>query len=117
MAAPGQIRTETLAELRAARRAMSTAPFLMALASQPEDVREQAAIKLLNAELAIRSLETAELGAIRDRLIENEAGLIAGIAQLRQARENLAKVAKVLSALGEVLGVVAKVVKFAAIGL
>jgi hypothetical protein len=117
MATPGELRTRTLRELRAARKDMTSAIFLISLESQPEQRRKEAALKLLDTERAILALGNEELAEIRDVLLENETELLEGIAELGKARKRLSQVAKVLDAVGGVLTTVAKVAKFAATGI
>jgi len=112
MAAPSETRTETLKILRAARKDLSSAPWLLHLKRQPPEVRTEAAIKVLDTEQAILALGNAELASIRDKLIENEKDLREGKEALEEARKKLNRVKTMLSKLGAVLGTVGKVVKF-----
>lgn len=113
MATPGELRSQTLRELRAARKNMASAVFQMALRKEPPKVQRDAALKQLATQQAILALENAELAEIRDDLVANEAELLKGIAALGKAREKLTKVAKVLDALGAALATVTKIAKFA----
>lgn len=103
-----------LKELRATRMDMHSASWILAVTEQPDEVRREAAIRALDVQAAILELENAELEAIRDKLINNEPGLRAGIAGLSKARERLENVQDVLQKIATVLEVVGKVVVFVA---
>lgn len=112
MTSPSENRKETLRVLRATRREMSAAPFLLRMSRQPIEVRKDAAVKRLDVEQAILALGNAELGSIRDKLIENEQELVEGREALEGALEQLNRVKSFLTTLSTVLGTVGKVVKF-----
>ncbi len=116
MPAPGELKSMTLKELRAARKDMLSGPWRLAIKAQPAEVRRAAALRFLDVEQAILELENAALADIRDKLAANEAALIAGTKALAKARQNLAKVQAVLEALGTLLTVAAKIAKFVATG-
>jgi len=109
MPTPAELRNATISELRAARKAMVDPEFLLALEGKSEAVKKDAAAKMLAIELARLKLENAALTAIKDELKKNEAELLEGMKGLKKAQDNLANVAKVLTAIGQVLGVVVKV--------
>ena len=117
MATPAETRKDTLKELRATRKAMMSAGWLIALEGKPVEVRRDAAHKLQDVALAILRLENAKLREVRDQLIDNEVDLRRGRESLARARVNLSRVQTVLNAVGKLLGVVAKVAKFAATGI
>lgn len=112
MATPAEIRKRTLQELRATRKDMASAKFLLSLRGQPPKVKTSAAIKALQVELAILELENAALAEIRDKLIRNEVALKTGVRKLAKARRTLTKVKGMLSAVGKLLTTVAKIVNF-----
>jgi hypothetical protein len=114
MPAPSELKDMTLKELRAARKAMLSGPWKVFIQKQPLEVRRDAAHKAVDIEQAILELENADLAAIRDKLVENENDLLAGVKALAKARQNLAKVQVVLEALGTLLAIAAKVAKFVA---
>jgi hypothetical protein len=114
MPAPSELKDMTLKELRAARKAMLSGPWKVFIQKQPLEVRREAAHKAVDIEQAILELENADLAAIRDKLVENEDDLLAGVKALAKARQNLAKVQVVLEALGTLLAIAAKVAKFVA---
>jgi hypothetical protein len=116
MPAPGELKSMTLKELRAARKDMLSGPWKISIKAEPPDVRRAAALRFLDIEQAILELENAALADIRDKLAENEAALLAGTKALAKARQNLAKVQAVLEAIGTLLAVAAKVAKFVATG-
>jgi hypothetical protein len=113
--APFEIRDETLKELRAMRGAMMSAPWILAMRNEPEEVRRDAALRLFEIQQAILELENTALAKFRDRLVENEAALRAGRTDLEAARQNLTQVQDVLRTVGEFLGIVARVVAFVAV--
>lgn len=117
MTAPGELKSMTLKELRAARKDMSSGPWKVSMQKQPPDVRRTAALRLADIEQAILSLGNAELAVIRDKLVANENDLLAGTGALARARANLARVQAYLEAAGQLLVIVAKVAKFVATGL
>jgi hypothetical protein len=79
------------------------------LSSEPDDVKQNAASALLGVQSAIRTLENAQLANLRDKLVENEADLRAGIDDLNDAKDRLEQVQSVLAGVGKVLVVVTKV--------
>jgi predicted urease superfamily metal-dependent hydrolase len=103
---------ETLKELRATRKATDSAAWELAVGRESEGVQDAARARAIDVETAIRELENAELVAIRDKLIDNESSLRAGIARLSRARERLENVQDVLEKVAKVLEVVGKVVVF-----
>lgn len=111
---PGKIRKETLKELRATRKSMTSAAWLLSIQKQPIEVRRDAALKLLDVEQAILALGNATLSDIRDQLVENEVELLKGRQRLEKARVRLTRVKGVLKAVGDFLAVVGKAVKFVA---
>src|SRR5262245_15022882 len=113
MPTPVELQDMTLAQLRQVREDMMSAEWDLSMSGQPPAVKTAAAKKLVNVERAILALENADLAAIRDRLIANEADLLAGAEALSKARQNLAKVQQVLEAVGVLLSIAAKVAKFA----
>jgi len=111
---PAENRKETLKQLRAARKSMISKAWLLSLKDQPEKVRREAAVELLNIEQAILELSNTTLSDIRDKLVENKADLLKGRENLEEALARLTCVKTVLKAVGDVLVVVGKVVKFVA---
>lgn len=111
---PGNIKNETLKNLRQTRKEMMSAPWLDAINPKPVEIRREAALKLFDINNAIHELQNANLNQIRNNLIANEANLLAGTANLGQALSNLNQVKEVLNTTDKFLNVVAKVVKFVA---
>lgn len=109
MPTPAELRDAAIGELRAARKAMADPEFLLALEEEPVAVKKDAAAKMLAIELEKLKLENASLAAIKEELKANEAELLDGIKNLKKAQDNLANVAKILTAIGRVLGIVVKV--------
>lgn len=110
---PGEIRNETLRELRAMRVTMHALEWDMALDGQPEAVQKKAALERLNVGKAILALENTQLAEIRDGLKQNEAALLAGISSLSDKKGNLKKIKDTLVILDKVLTTLAKVLEFA----
>lgn len=115
MATPAELRDAALKELRATRKAMLSTEWELALEGQSADAQKAAGVAQLNVGKAIRALENTALFEFRDKLAENENALTAGIADLKAARETLTKVKKALQAIDKVLGVLLRVVQFAAL--
>ena len=107
---PSALRNMTLKELRAARRAMLSAPWTLGLEAADEETRAAAGMELLRVHHAILKLENERLTEIRDALLVNESELVEGTESLSDALHDLSHVEKVLGAVSEVLGVVGKVV-------
>ena len=112
---PGEIRDQTLKELRATRSTMQSLAWDLALDGKPEDVQRTAALERLNVGKAILALGNAQLIEIRDALKENEAALLEGIASLAKKKVNLKKIDDTLEVLSTVLNTLAKVLQFARI--
>lgn len=107
---PSALKSLTLQQLRATRKAMFSAAWMLALQGADAAARTEAAQQMLSVNHAIISLENQQLAAIRDPLIANEPALVAGTEALTQALRDLRKVGDVLNAVRGVLGVVGKIV-------
>jgi len=107
---PSDLESMTLKQLRAARKAMFSAQWMIALQGADPTTKSDAAHQMLAVNHAIMVMENKELADIRDQLIANEAALTAGSQQLSQALEDLSKIKNVLSAITGFLGVVGKIV-------
>jgi hypothetical protein len=107
---PSALRNEALRQLRAARLAMLSARWTLKLAKVDAETRSQAALRLLEINHAILTLENEELSEIRDELIENEEDLLAGTEALGDALKDLDRVKGVLNAVSGVLRVLGKVI-------
>ena len=110
---PGEIRNETLRELRALRSTMHALEWDLALDAQPEALQRKAALERLNVGKAILALENVQLVEIRDALKENETALLEGISSLADKKGNLKKIKDTLVILDKVLTTLAKVLEFA----
>ncbi len=117
MSPQARIKQQTLSELRATRRDMMSATWLIALASKPPKVRREAALRLNDVQMAILALENAKLRDIADQLKDNEQALRQGRESLARARETLTRVQTVLTAVGRLLDLVAQVAQFVATGI
>ena len=100
----------TLKELRATRLDMMSTEWFLAIENKDDDTKADAAKNLLQTQHAIRKLENTQLADIRDKLIENETDLQAGIDNLESKRENLNRVKSVLSAVTGLLGIVGRII-------
>jgi hypothetical protein len=107
---PSDIESMTLKQLRATRKAMFSAQWMLSLQSADAATQSDAAHQMLAVNHAIVTLENQQLADIRDQLIANEAALTTGAQDLSQALADLSKVKNVLSAVTGFLGVVGKVV-------
>ena len=111
---PSTLLQQSLTTLRATRKDIASAAFRLNLGKKPIEDQRNAALHAHDVENAILALQSADLANIRDKLVANEAELIAGINDLNRARANLAKVEAVIGAAGRFLDVLSKVVTFAA---
>jgi len=107
---PSSLRKMILKELRAARRAMLSAQWMLHLEAGDAEARTAAGRELLRVHHTILRLENEQLTEIRDALQENEGDLVAGTRSLGEALDDLSRVGDVLGAVGEVLGVVGRVI-------
>ncbi len=107
---PSEIRNQSLKQLRQTFLKMTSAEWDLALEGKPEEVVTQAAKRLLTVQRARLRLQNAQLGRIRDKLIENEIALKEGRQQVSEALKNLQEVENILDAVSSFLGVVARVV-------
>ncbi len=107
---PSSLRNKTLRELRQTIRAMMSPEWDVALTGASEEELNKAARTLLAAQRARLRLQNATLAEIRDRLIEHETALRAGIESLDEALEDLEDVKRVLGAAAAVLAAVGRVI-------
>lgn len=107
---PSDIQSMTLKQLRATRKTMFSAQWMIALQGADAATQSDAAHQMLAVNHAIVTLENKQLSDIRDQLVANEADLTSGAQELSQALTDLAKVKNVLSAITGFLGVVGKIV-------
>ena len=110
MAYPGSIRNYTVKSLQKAVVAMSSPEWEMALLDASEEEQHLAALERQRTNTARLELETAQLEAIRDKLLANEADLKQGRRDVADALADLQKVEAVLSAVTSFIDTVAKVV-------
>lgn len=107
---PSGLRDMTLKELRAARRAMLSAPWTLSLETADEETQAAAGKELLRVHHAILKLENEQLSGIRDALLDNETDLIASTESLSEALDDLSRAEDVLHAVSKALSVVGRVV-------
>ena len=111
MSGPVQIKAESLSTLRATRRAMSSARWLMIMKKRSLEERREAAFKRMAAEQMILTLGNVNLTEIRTKLKGNETELSEARAALIKAREKLNYVRAMLAAVTRMLDVLSRVVK------
>ena len=108
--AASALRTETLADLRAARQAMLRPEFLAALEREPAERRREAGHQLLRVQLAYTRLREAELSDIRRALNDNGEALRVAAAGLREAMTRLHETEALAAAAAGLLKVVGSIV-------
>lgn len=106
---PSDIRSMTLKQLRATRKAMFSAQWMLSLQTADATARTTAAQQMLAVNHAIVTLENSQLNDIRQQLIDNETDLTNAAQTLSDALTDLSKVNTVLSAITGFLGIVGKV--------
>ena len=116
MSGPVQIKRESLSTLRATRRSMSSARWLMIMKKRSLEERREAALKRLAVEQMILTLGNENLTGISAQLKENENELNEARAALIKAREKLNYVKAMLGAVTRMLDILSQVIK-APVGL
>ncbi|MBT2246826.1 hypothetical protein JQK15_25305 [Sphingobium sp. BHU LFT2] len=104
------IREEALATLEEARAKLHAWRFLKALRRAPDEQRAEAATRMLDVALARQTLAAAILSEIVDELEKQEDDLKLATEALDDAVKDLNRVKPVLDAIGQLLGVVGKIV-------
>lgn len=107
---PSDIELMTLQQLRATRKAMFSAQWMLSLQDADPATKAAAARQMLMVNHVIMVMENKDLSEIRDQLVANEAALSVGAQALSQALAELGKVKNVLSAVTGFLGTVGRVV-------
>lgn len=107
---PSDLESMTLKQLRATRKSMFGAEWMLSLMDADAATRSAAAHQMLAVNHAIVVMENKELSEIRDQLIANEDALIDGTQTLSDALEDLSQVQVVLTAVTGFLGIVGRVV-------
>ncbi len=107
---PSDLESLTLKQLRATRKAMFSAQWMIALQGADASTRSDAAHQMLAVNHAIVVLENKQLTEIRDQLIANETDLTAGAQSLSKALTRLTQVKNVLTAISGFLGIVGRIV-------
>ena len=108
--APFEIRNSSLRALRATRKSMLSARWVLALEDEDDQTRAQAALHMLRVNHAIFKLESAQLGQIRDALLANEDELVEGTEGLREALQHLERVKSILTTITGFLNIVGRVI-------
>lgn len=110
MATPGETRDQLIRDLRDARTALMSPDWLTMIREAPKPQKQAAADNLMKVQLALLDLENQALATFRDDLIANEAAIAKSTANMQKAITKLESTAKVLKALTDFLGTVARVV-------
>jgi hypothetical protein len=110
MATPAETRDQLIKDLRATRTQLTSPEWLTMIRAAPKPQRQAASDNLLNVQLAILDLENEALASFRDDLVANEAAIAQASEQVRTVLARLDSVAKVLTAVSKLIGVVARVV-------
>jgi ABC-type transporter Mla subunit MlaD len=110
MSTPGQLRDQSLKDLRAARAAMNTAEWLLGLNALSPNERRSAALCKIDTHHMIVELENAKLAEIADALKANGADIGTStqnmrnqLAQLNQVRAVIDGISRVLQVLGRII--------------
>ena len=109
MATPAQTRNQLISDLRATRTALMSPEWLTMLQDAPKQ-KQAAAERLMDVQFALLNLENEALASFRDELMENEAAIAQSTQKLRDALDRLHSVAQVLTAVGNVLRLVGRIV-------
>jgi len=109
--APYEIRDMTLKELREARKAMVSWEYYKALKHLSAEKQQESKILLADIIYALEEMRTTEWQSIREKLLLNEAELVAGSESLDKALQNLKKIEKVMAIAANFLSVVGRVIK------
>jgi ABC-type phosphate transport system auxiliary subunit len=107
---PGEIRSETLKQLRQTLLIMLSPEWDVALQGKSKKLVTQASVELLRVQRARLQLANAELSEIRDDLIANEADLEKARDRLVTALDGLQRTKNVVNAVSAFVDVVTKVV-------
>lgn len=110
MPTPGENRDQLIRDLRATRTQLMSAEWLSMIREAPKPQKQSAGDSLMKVQLALLDLETQALAAFRDELVAHEAAIAASTRSMKQALAKLESTAKVLKAVSDFLGVVARVV-------
>lgn len=109
---PGEIRKQTIAQLRKIVTAMMSPEWDLALEGQSKAAEAKAAKLLLKVQRTRLRLMNAELKDIRDKLKANETALNQGTQSLQGALGNLQDVQRVLDATTAFVQIAAKIAAF-----
>lgn len=107
---PSDIKSMTLSQLRATRKAMFSAQWMLSLETADPATRTSAAQQMLAVNHAIVTLENGQLDSIRQQLIANETDLTTSAQALSNALADLSKVNSVLTAITGFLGIIGRIV-------
>ena len=110
MPTPAENRDQLIRDLRATRTQLTSAEWLTMIRAAPKPQRQNAADNLMKVHLALMDLETQALASFREELVANETAIAASTRSMKQTLAKLESTAKVLKAVSDFLGVVARVV-------
>jgi hypothetical protein len=114
MITPAQISEMTLDALRAARDALDSTDWALAMDAASADVRRNSGLLLGQVQGEILRLENLQLARIADALAANGPALAAAAGDVKREVKKIAKVAKVLKAVDQLVKLAIKVVPKAA---
>ena len=106
---PAQIRDTVIGQLRATFVAMTSPEYLLDLDDAPMAQQKDSATRLLQVQHARLNLDNEDLSQITDELTANEDSLVAGTAAVDKSLQDLSDVQGVLTAVGSLLDIVARV--------
>lgn len=109
MATPAETRDQLIKDLRATRTCLMSPEWLTMIQEAPKQQQQAAAERLMKVQLALLKLENEALESFRDALIANEAAIAQSSQKLRTTLDRLQSVSKVLAALKDFLGLVARI--------
>lgn len=105
-----EIRDQTLAQLDATFLKMTSPEWDLALVEESDEVVAQSAKALSQVQTARLQLGNAELGEIRDKLVENDGALAAGRLEVTRVLDKFETIEMALGVVSSFLGIVARVV-------
>jgi hypothetical protein len=111
MPTPAESRDQLIRDLRATRAQLMSPEWLTMMQSASKAQQQKASRQLMNSQLALLKLESEALASFRDQLVANEPAIAQATIRLRAALDRLRSVAKVLTAVGDFLRLVGRVVK------
>mgnify|MGYP001108474654 CR=1 FL=1 len=108
--APYELRGMTVKQLSEIRKAMTADVYRWEIEKLPMEKQKESAWMLHLTQTALLKMRNAELSAIRDQLLVNEADLTTGTSQLQQVLDDLTKTEHILTQVAGFLKIVARIV-------